>query len=250
MTSGHTGSCGRWRTRSRAARPRSSRTSSPSACSVCHGCADRGPSLNFDFTDDQKAIKRTAHDFLAARYTSETIRELARDDRGFTDAQWQALVELGWPGVIVPEEHDGLGLGAVELIVIAEEMGYGLAPSPLQSNTCAALLLIAAENVGVAQRAMEMAVAYAGERTDGTTRTGRSDRARSLCGVEPSSTPLIKPSPREPTTMTRASRSAASSTRPWAGSRSTTTASTSSCASAATDSASVSRCCASSRSAA
>jgi alkylation response protein AidB-like acyl-CoA dehydrogenase len=100
--------------------------------------------LNFDFTDDQKAIKRTAHDFLAARYTSETIRELARDDRGFTDAQWQALVELGWPGVIVPEEHDGLGLGAVELIVIAEEMGYGLAPSPLQSNTCAALLLIAA----------------------------------------------------------------------------------------------------------
>src|SRR5450755_1805030 len=164
MTSGHTGSCGRWRTRSRAARPRSSRTSSPSACSVCHGCADRGPSLNFDFTDDQKAIKRTAHDFLAARYTSETIRELARDDRGFTDAQWQALVELGWPGVIVPEEHDGLGLGAVELIVIAEEMGYGLAPSPLQSNTCAALLLIAAENVGVAQRAMEMAVAYAGDR--------------------------------------------------------------------------------------
>ena len=100
--------------------------------------------MNFDFTDDQEAIKRTAHDFLAARYRSETIRALAQDERGFTEPQWHELVQLGWPGMIVPEPHDGLGLGAVELVVIAEEMGYALAPSPLHSNTCAALLLIAA----------------------------------------------------------------------------------------------------------
>jgi alkylation response protein AidB-like acyl-CoA dehydrogenase len=54
------------------------------------------------------------------------------------------LAELGWPGVIVPEEHGGLGLGAVELVVIAEEMGYALAPAPLYSDVCAALLLVAA----------------------------------------------------------------------------------------------------------
>ena len=53
-------------------------------------------------------------------------------------------VELGWAGVIVPEESDGLGLGAVELVVIAEEMGYALAPSPWFSNTCATLMLVAA----------------------------------------------------------------------------------------------------------
>ncbi len=100
--------------------------------------------MNFDFTDDQSAIKRTAHDFLAARYKPETVRALAQDERGFTDEQWQALIELGWPGVIVPEADGGLGLGAVELVVIAEEMGYALAPSPLQSSTCAALALIAA----------------------------------------------------------------------------------------------------------
>jgi alkylation response protein AidB-like acyl-CoA dehydrogenase len=100
--------------------------------------------MNFDFTDDQEAIKRTAHDFLAARYKSETIRELAEDERGFTEAQWQELRGLGWPGMIVPEEHEGLGLGAVELVVIAEEMGYALAPSPLHSNAAAGLLLIAA----------------------------------------------------------------------------------------------------------
>ncbi len=100
--------------------------------------------MNFEFTDDQQAIKRTARDFLAARYKSETIRELAGDERGFTDEQWHALAELGWPGVIVPEEHGGLGLGAVELVVIAEEMGYALAPSPLLSSVWSALLLGAA----------------------------------------------------------------------------------------------------------
>ncbi len=100
--------------------------------------------MNFDFTDDQRAIKRTARDFLAARYKLETVRELAGDDRGFTDEQWRALAELGWPGVIVPEADGGLGLGAVELVVIAEEMGYALAPSPLLSSISAALLLRAA----------------------------------------------------------------------------------------------------------
>jgi alkylation response protein AidB-like acyl-CoA dehydrogenase len=100
--------------------------------------------MNFGFTDDQQAIKRTARDFLEARYPAATMRRLAEDERGFTDEQWQELVELGWPGVIIPEESDGLGLGTVELVVIAEEMGYALAPSPWFSTTCAALMLVAA----------------------------------------------------------------------------------------------------------
>jgi alkylation response protein AidB-like acyl-CoA dehydrogenase len=97
--------------------------------------------MNFEFTDDQQAIKRTARDFLSARYRPETMRSLAEDDRGFTDEQWQALSELGWPGVVVAEEHGGLGLGVVELVVIAEEMGYALAPAPLLSDVWAAVLL-------------------------------------------------------------------------------------------------------------
>jgi alkylation response protein AidB-like acyl-CoA dehydrogenase len=99
--------------------------------------------MNFEFTDDQQAIKRTARDFLQARYKLELVRELAAVDRGFTDEQWSAIAELGWPGVIVPEAHGGLGLGAVELVVIAEEIGYALAPAPLLPSLWAALLLVA-----------------------------------------------------------------------------------------------------------
>lgn len=100
--------------------------------------------MNFDLTDDQRAIKRTANEFLASRYKPEVMRELAEGERGFTDEQWQELSELGWPGVMIPEDDGGLGLGAIELLVIQEEMGYALAPSPLFSTVSAALLLAAA----------------------------------------------------------------------------------------------------------
>jgi alkylation response protein AidB-like acyl-CoA dehydrogenase len=100
--------------------------------------------MNFDFTDDQQAIRRTAREFLAARYRFELVRELAEDGLGFTEEQWRAVAELGWPGLVVAEEHGGLGLGAVELVVIEEELGYALAPMPLHSTVAAELLLGAA----------------------------------------------------------------------------------------------------------
>jgi alkylation response protein AidB-like acyl-CoA dehydrogenase len=100
--------------------------------------------VNFTFDEDQLAIKRTAKEFLASRYPAAVVRELADDERGFTAGQWEQLAELGWPGVIVAEADGGLGLGAVELIVVQEELGYALAPTPLLSTVCAALLLSAA----------------------------------------------------------------------------------------------------------
>src|SRR5436305_13715125 len=71
------------------------------------------------------------------------MRGLAEGERGFTDEGWRELSELGWPGVMIPEDDGGLGLGAVELLVIQEEMGYALAPSPLFSTVSASLLLAA-----------------------------------------------------------------------------------------------------------
>jgi alkylation response protein AidB-like acyl-CoA dehydrogenase len=96
--------------------------------------------MNFDFTDDQQAIKRTAHELLADRFRPERVRELAESgeyDRG----AWAELVELGWPGIYVAESHGGQGLGLVELVILVEELGYALAPSPFLSNAAAGLLV-------------------------------------------------------------------------------------------------------------
>ena len=99
--------------------------------------------MYFDLTDEQGAIRSTAREFLAARYKSERIRELAESDRGFETSDWEEMAELGWPGLALPEEWGGQGLGIVELAVLFEEMGYALVPSPLLSSTVAGLALAA-----------------------------------------------------------------------------------------------------------
>ena len=89
--------------------------------------------MNFDLSDDQRTIKSTARELLAARYPLAEVRRLAlEDERGFTDAQWDEMVALGWPEIAE--------LGTVEMIVVAEELGYALAPTPLQSTWVAGLL--------------------------------------------------------------------------------------------------------------
>ena len=92
--------------------------------------------MNFDFTDDQQAIKRTAKDLLAERFKPEKVRELA-EAGAYDDANWKEFSELGWPGIFIAEEHGGQGLGTVELVILMEELGYALAPVPFLSNAAA-----------------------------------------------------------------------------------------------------------------
>ncbi len=97
--------------------------------------------MYFDLNDEQRAIQETAREFLAARFKSERIRELAASADGTDAAGWAEISELGWPGLALPEEWGGQGLGTVELAVLFEEMGFALAPSPLFSNTAVGLAL-------------------------------------------------------------------------------------------------------------
>jgi alkylation response protein AidB-like acyl-CoA dehydrogenase len=96
--------------------------------------------MNFDFTDDQQAIKRTANEMLAARFKPEHVRELAEAGR-YDDDAWREMCELGWAGIFIDEEHGGQGLGIVELVIVMEELGYSLAPVPFLSNAAAGLAL-------------------------------------------------------------------------------------------------------------
>jgi alkylation response protein AidB-like acyl-CoA dehydrogenase len=97
--------------------------------------------LYFDLTDEQQAIRSTAREFLAARYKSERMRELAASDTGLDPSDWEEMAGLGWTGLAFPEEWGGQGLGIVDLAVLFEELGYALAPSPLLSNTVVGLAL-------------------------------------------------------------------------------------------------------------
>ena len=100
--------------------------------------------MHFDFNDEQQEIKSTARDFLASRFKPEKVRELAESDSPYDDDLWRQMCELGWPGIAIAEEHGGLGLGTVELVILQEELGYALAPSPFIANAFAGALITVA----------------------------------------------------------------------------------------------------------
>ncbi|HWH92345.1 MAG TPA: acyl-CoA dehydrogenase family protein [Baekduia sp.] len=93
--------------------------------------------MNFDFSEDQHEIKRTARELLASRSPLARVREAA-EGKAYDKGLWAELVELGWPGIAIAEEHGGQGLGAVELAILCEELGYAMAASPLLSTVMAA----------------------------------------------------------------------------------------------------------------
>lgn len=96
--------------------------------------------MNFDFDDDQREIKRTAHDLLASRSSWERVRAAA-ESGAYDEALWAELCGLGWPGIAIREEHGGQGLGIVELCVLLEELGYAATATPLLSTALAAVAI-------------------------------------------------------------------------------------------------------------
>ena len=86
--------------------------------------------MDFDLTEDQREIKGVARDLLAARSPLAKVRQAA-ESAAYDEALWREIVELGWPGIAVGERYGGQGLGAVELAVLLEELGYACAATPL-----------------------------------------------------------------------------------------------------------------------
>lgn len=86
--------------------------------------------MDFRFSDDQLTLTESVRDYLAGTHGPEVLRRL--DEQGNRDpAIWQGLVEMGLTGLLVPEEHGGLGLGLVEAALIAAECGRACLAEPL-----------------------------------------------------------------------------------------------------------------------
>ena len=90
--------------------------------------------MNFDFSDDQKMLKDQARKFLEDKCSYDDVRTILEGDDNHHDGVWNGLCELGFAGAAIPEEFGGLGLGALELCVIAEELGRAAAPVPFSSS--------------------------------------------------------------------------------------------------------------------
>ena len=91
--------------------------------------------MNFDFSDDQKLLRDQARKFLFDKCDRKSVRTILDDDQlHYHKELWSQISEMGWTGTAIPEEYGGLGLGMLELCVIAEELGRSLAPTPFSSS--------------------------------------------------------------------------------------------------------------------
>lgn len=90
--------------------------------------------MKFDFDEDQQFIRNDARRFLIDRCLMEDVRQHLTGDPLVISPLWREICELGWPGAAIPEAYGGLGMGYLELCVLAEELGRVVAPVPFSSS--------------------------------------------------------------------------------------------------------------------
>ncbi len=98
--------------------------------------------MNFGLTEEQEVLRSVARRFLDEKAPMEKVREIMVSPDGLAEPLWAEMAELGWLGLAIPEEFGGSGLGWVDLVVLLEETGRGLLPSPLISTSLASAAVV------------------------------------------------------------------------------------------------------------
>ena len=86
--------------------------------------------MDLDWNEQQKLLKNAAREFLERECPTALVRDCERSPDGYSPALWKKMADLGWMGLIIPEQYGGLGSGLLDLAVISEEMGRFVVPSP------------------------------------------------------------------------------------------------------------------------
>ena len=78
--------------------------------------------MDFAFNEQQEMLQKLARDFLSREYPDKLLRQMVRDEKGYTPELWQKMAEINWTGLAIPEEYGGVG-DFLDLAVVLEEMG-------------------------------------------------------------------------------------------------------------------------------
>jgi alkylation response protein AidB-like acyl-CoA dehydrogenase len=103
--------------------------------------------VDFDFDADQKALRDAVNTTLARALPHDRLREIVDAHGTLPPDLWAQFAELGWTGLLIPDEYGGLGMGLVDMCVVMEEMGKLPLPGPFFSS--AVLATLAAKALGL-----------------------------------------------------------------------------------------------------
>jgi alkylation response protein AidB-like acyl-CoA dehydrogenase len=94
--------------------------------------------MQFGLSESQQILQDSAREFFTGEVPIARVRRLIDTDTADDAALWKKLADQGYTGITFPEEHGGVGLGAVELILLMEEAGRALLPGPFFSTVALA----------------------------------------------------------------------------------------------------------------
>ena len=90
--------------------------------------------MDFGLSEEQEMLRRTARDFLTAECPKDLVRQMSKDEKGYPPELWRKMAEVGWMGLVIPEEYGGGGMSFLDLVVLLEEMGRACLPGPFFST--------------------------------------------------------------------------------------------------------------------
>ena len=91
--------------------------------------------------DDLRMIRESAAGIAPRTSDLKRVRALRFTEPGFDRTVWREMCDMGWLGLLAPEDRGGSGLGVQEFCALTEELGAALIPEPLIPAAMAALLL-------------------------------------------------------------------------------------------------------------
>jgi alkylation response protein AidB-like acyl-CoA dehydrogenase len=94
----------------------------------------RNRDMDLNFTEEQEMLRASARDFLEKECPESIVREIERSDLGYSPDLWKKIADLGWLGLVYPEQYGGTGMNVVDLAVLYEEFGRAMFPSPYIST--------------------------------------------------------------------------------------------------------------------
>jgi alkylation response protein AidB-like acyl-CoA dehydrogenase len=85
--------------------------------------------VDLEFTEEEAALRDSVRDVVAGIAPPSVVRAVY-DEQGDASDVWRQMVELDWPGLAIAEEHGGVGMGFLELAIVAEQLGRAAVPGP------------------------------------------------------------------------------------------------------------------------
>ena len=139
--------------------------------------------MRFGLSEDQRLLQDSVTRALEALCPLERVRRFAEQNEIVAADVWEGLTDMGLPGVLIPEEHGGLGLGLLEAALAAEALGRAVAPTPFLGSAVLAPLALM-RGGSAEQQAKWLPKLAAGEVTAGIAISEPVAGAREGAGVD------------------------------------------------------------------